>query len=65
MLGHDSSLVAQECNKREWPVFLMSRGRAKEALDAALVTAAHRSRLSVQPDMSWSAKRGWLSASFR
>ena len=30
-----SSLVVQEFNKREWPVFLLARGRAAEALDAA------------------------------
>ena len=34
-----SSLVVQEFNKREWPVFLLARGRAKEALDAANVLA--------------------------
>src|SRR4029077_17131898 len=38
-----SSLVAQEFDKREWPVFLLARGRAAEALDAANVMAAHRS----------------------
>jgi tetratricopeptide (TPR) repeat protein len=38
-----SSLVAQEFNKRQWPVFLLARGRAQEALDAANVLAAHRS----------------------
>ena len=38
-----SSLVGQEFNKREWPVFLLSRGRAQEALVAAAVMAAHRS----------------------
>ena len=38
-----SSLVAQEFNKREWPEFLLGRGRAKEALDAANVLAGHRS----------------------
>jgi tetratricopeptide (TPR) repeat protein len=40
-----SSLVVQEVNKREWPAFLLGRGRAKEALDAALVLAGHRSPL--------------------
>jgi tetratricopeptide (TPR) repeat protein len=40
-----SSLVVQEFNKREWPGFLLGRGRAQEALDAALVLAAHRSPL--------------------
>src|SRR5262249_47492653 len=29
-----SSLVQQEFNKREWPVFLLARGRADEALEA-------------------------------
>jgi tetratricopeptide (TPR) repeat protein len=38
-----SSLVVQEFHKREWPVFLLSRGRAKDALDAALTLAGHRS----------------------
>ena len=38
-----SSLVAQEFDKREWPVFLLARGRAAEALDAAGVLAGHRS----------------------
>jgi len=38
-----SSLVAQEFNKREWPVFLLARGRVAEALDAATVMAGHRS----------------------
>ena len=38
-----SSLVAQEFNKREWPVFLLARGRAAEALEAASVMAGHRS----------------------
>jgi tetratricopeptide (TPR) repeat protein len=40
-----SSSVEQEFNKREWPVFLLSRGRAQEALDAASIMAAHRSPL--------------------
>jgi len=35
--------VAQEFDKREWPVFLLARGRAAEALDAANVLAGHRS----------------------
>ena len=38
-----STLLVQEFNKREWPVFLLARGRAREALDAANVLAAHRS----------------------
>ena len=38
-----SSLVGQEFNKRQWPVFLRSRGRAQEALAAAAIMAAHRS----------------------
>jgi tetratricopeptide (TPR) repeat protein len=37
-----SSLVVQEFNKRAWPEFLLARGRAAEALDAAKVLAAHR-----------------------
>jgi tetratricopeptide (TPR) repeat protein len=36
-----SSLVQQEFNKREWPMFLIARGRTKEALEAASVMAAH------------------------
>ena len=38
-----SSLVVQEFNKREWPVFLLARGRPQEALAAANTMAAHRS----------------------
>ncbi len=38
-----SNLVTQEFNKREWPVFLLARGRADEALAAAMVLAAHPS----------------------
>jgi tetratricopeptide (TPR) repeat protein len=38
-----SSLLAQEVNKREWPAFLLARGRAREALAAATTMAAHRS----------------------
>jgi tetratricopeptide (TPR) repeat protein len=38
-----SSLVVQEFNKREWPMFLLGRGRAAEALAAANVMAGHRS----------------------
>jgi tetratricopeptide (TPR) repeat protein len=30
-----SSSVEQELNKREWPMFLLARGRASDALDAA------------------------------
>jgi tetratricopeptide (TPR) repeat protein len=37
-----STLVVQEFNKREWPAFLLARGRATEALDAANTMAAHR-----------------------
>ena len=40
-----SSSVEQELNKREWPMFLLARGRAKEALDAAGVMAKHRSSI--------------------
>lgn len=38
-----STLVEQEFNKREWPVFLLARGRAGEALEAALIMSRHRS----------------------
>ena len=38
-----STLLAQEFNKREWPVFLLARGRPQEALAAADVMAAHPS----------------------
>src|SRR5947208_4937951 len=38
-----SSLLVQEFNKREWPAFLVARGRAHEALEAADVLAADRS----------------------
>jgi tetratricopeptide (TPR) repeat protein len=40
-----SSLVVQEFNKREWIGFLLARGRAAEALEAATVMASHRSPL--------------------
>jgi tetratricopeptide (TPR) repeat protein len=40
-----SPLVQQELNKRAWPVFLLARGRAREALDAALVMAGHRASI--------------------
>jgi tetratricopeptide (TPR) repeat protein len=40
-----SSTVEQEFNKREWPVFLLARGRASEALVAAMDMAAHPSPL--------------------
>jgi tetratricopeptide (TPR) repeat protein len=40
-----SNLVVQEFNKREWPVFLIARGRADEALAAAMVLIAHPSPL--------------------
>jgi tetratricopeptide (TPR) repeat protein len=40
-----SSLVVQEFNKRAWPEYLIARGRAREALDAALVLAGHRTPL--------------------
>jgi tetratricopeptide (TPR) repeat protein len=40
-----SSLIEQEFNKREWPMFLRGRGRADEALAAANVLAGHRSPL--------------------
>jgi tetratricopeptide (TPR) repeat protein len=38
-----SGLLQQEFNKREWPMFLVARGRYKEALAAANVLASHRS----------------------
>lgn len=41
--GLASSMVEQELNKREWPVFLLSRGRPQEALEAAQTMAAHKS----------------------
>jgi tetratricopeptide (TPR) repeat protein len=40
-----SNTVEQELNKREWPVFLLARGRATEALDAAQVMRGHASPL--------------------
>jgi tetratricopeptide (TPR) repeat protein len=40
-----SPLVAQELNKRAWPVFLRARGRIDEALAAAAMMVAHRSPL--------------------
>ncbi len=41
--GIRSTLLVQEFNKREWPAFLLARGRAREALEAATVMAGHRS----------------------
>jgi tetratricopeptide (TPR) repeat protein len=38
-----SPLVQQAFNKREWPVFLLARGRAREALDAATTMASNPS----------------------
>jgi tetratricopeptide (TPR) repeat protein len=38
-----SSLLQQEFNKRAWPVFLLARGRNREALDAAAIMAGHTS----------------------
>jgi len=38
-----SSSVEQEFNKREWPMFLLARGRVDEALAAARSMAGHRS----------------------
>jgi tetratricopeptide (TPR) repeat protein len=40
-----SNSVQQEFNKREWPVFLLARGRASEALAAAGEMASHTSPL--------------------
>jgi len=40
-----SKSVEQEINKREWPVFLIARGRATEALAAAMRMASHPSPL--------------------
>jgi tetratricopeptide (TPR) repeat protein len=40
-----SALAVQEVNKREWPVFLLTRGRTEEALAAATVMVAHPSPL--------------------
>jgi len=40
-----STLVVQEFNKREWPVFLLSRGRIDDALAAAKVLVGHASPL--------------------
>lgn len=40
-----SSMVEQEFNKREWPVFLIAQGRAQEALDAARTLIGHRAPL--------------------
>jgi len=39
-----SPLLVQELNKREWPVFLLARGRVSEALDAATVMAGEGQR---------------------
>jgi len=39
----ESSLLVQEFNKREWPMFLIARGRAREALDVAAAMTSHQS----------------------
>ena len=41
--GIGSPLVVQEFNTRAWPLFLVARGRAQEALEAAAAMASHRS----------------------
>jgi len=41
--GIASHLLVQEFNKREWPEFLLARGRARDALEAAAVMAANAS----------------------
>jgi len=38
-----SQLIVQEFNKREWPMFLLARGRTAEALAAASVLSSHSS----------------------
>jgi len=38
-----SPLVVQEFNTRAWPLFLVARGRAQEALEAAAAMTSHRS----------------------
>jgi tetratricopeptide (TPR) repeat protein len=43
--GISSSSVEQEVNKRAWTGFLLARGRANEALEAATTMVAHRSPL--------------------
>ena len=41
--GLESSLLVQAFNKREWPMFLIARGRPQDALAAAGTLAANRS----------------------
>ena len=61
-----SSLVVQEFNKREWPVFLLARGRGKEALAAATTMAARIARRSsARRGTSKPAARAWRSGSTR
>jgi tetratricopeptide (TPR) repeat protein len=43
--GIESSSVEQEFNKREYPVFLLARGRNRDALATATRMAAHRSAI--------------------
>jgi len=43
--GLPSNTVEQELNKREWPAFLLAKGRADEALQAADVMRSHSSPL--------------------
>jgi tetratricopeptide (TPR) repeat protein len=40
-----STLTVQEFNKREWPMFLLARGRTEEARTAANILASHSSPL--------------------
>src|SRR5262249_38077752 len=40
-----SALAQQEFSKREWPVFLLSRGRTVEALEAATAMSKHPSSI--------------------
>jgi len=40
-----SALVVQEFNKREWPMFLLARGRTEDALAASASLVDHRSPL--------------------
>src|SRR4029079_14166657 len=41
--GLEASLLVQAFNKREWPMFLIARGRPQDALAAAGTLAANRS----------------------
>ncbi len=63
--GIPSTLLVQEFNKREWPVFLLARGRAQEAVAAANTMAAHRSPVVSAAGHVEAGARAWRWVSSR